>query len=124
MSTDAVPLTTALRAPTTLLFSAVRDYCSAHPYEGEPVEDRASDPAVNHGPNGKPYLARVDAPDVMFVSAQLLDMADPAMLAFHDGVLTFRFEPEPLHYRVLYPTPRLWAFVCRLLDENEPTTSS
>lgn len=125
MDADGIPLREALLPPSARLLRTVLDYCSAHPYQGEPVDHLAGDPQIRHDGHGRILMARAGAPEIMFVSAPLLDAADPATLTFDTeaGVLTLHVLPEPLRYRVLYPATTSWALTCRLLDEADATAT-
>jgi hypothetical protein len=115
MPADSVPFN-ALLPPGARLMDPIHRYCDTTQYEGALVDDLAEQLVLQIDPDGTRRLAGGAPPIVMF-SGPLLDIADPDVLTFADGVLTLHLTPAPLHYRVLYRCPTAWAVVCRLLDE-------
>ena len=117
MDGERLSLEDAFVPARVLLSGTVLGWCRRHPYTGDQVDHLAADPQVRHLADGQLWLERAEAPDIVRVTLALLDMADPARLFFDqfEGVLTFNVLPEPLRYRVLYPSPLLLAVTCRLL---------
>lgn len=122
MDGDTLPLADALPPPSANLLTSVTAWCAAHPYRGGNIDHCAQQVRVRRDEQGRLWLERAEAPDVIQVSAQLLDAADPQRLTFDPdtGVLTLHVLPAPLHYRVLHPALTLWAVTCRLLAAARP----
>lgn len=123
MGGETLPFADALPPASANLLAPVLDWCKAHPCQDGNIDHCAQTPWIRHDDEGRPWLERGDAPDVVQVTAQLLDAADPDRLTFDPGtgVLTLHVLPAPLRYRVLYPAPTRWAVTCRLLaDRRSP----
>lgn len=88
---------------TADLLTEVLDWCANHPHGWHPLAAFGS-LTMNRHADGS-ITVESDAPDVLGISAELLDAAHPDYLSFADGVLTVNVQPEQLRYRPIGPDP-------------------
>jgi hypothetical protein len=98
------------------LLADVLDWCAEHPREAPlpPYGD------LTFHREGDAVSVEGDVPDILAVSAGLLDAADSRHMSFTDGVLTIHVQPGPLRYRPLGPHPTSRVIAFRRIADSEP----
>lgn len=119
--TAPAPARAGDRACGAQLLEQVLVHCRRHPYQGEDLDAHTREITWFRQLDGR--VRFVNIPRHIRVSAQLLDLADPALLSFTGGALTFHVLPAPLRYRPLYPAATWWAVTFELIQDPGVTAT-
>lgn len=96
------------------LLAQVLTWCAEHPWNGDdlPYDDITFQ--RNYDADGS-YTVSIlgDVPDVLAVTTDLLDAADPDLMSFERGLLVLNIQPEKLLYWPLYVACRAESVVFR-----------